>query len=133
MEFKLTADYVGISEDDENFGLFYTLVADEAFEKLAKELIKAGELKLSDENGYYPDEVEDWFFDHSRITEFGATAKEIYNPTISKEDIMVKCKETREALVNGVKFTVTATRSMDKMYKNKEAKKLLKKDGVVND
>lgn len=126
-EFKLTADYVGISEDGENFGLFYTLVEDEAFEKLTEELSKAGELKLSDESGYYPDEVEDWFLDHSRITEFGATAKEIYNPTISREDIRVKCTETREALVNGVKFTVTATDSMDEMYKNKEAQKMLKR------
>lgn len=33
MEFKLTADYVGISEDGENFGLFYTLVEDESFER----------------------------------------------------------------------------------------------------
>ena len=127
MEFKLTADYVGISEDSETFGLFYTLVEDEAFEKLAKELIKAGELKLSDKKGYYPDEVEDWFIDHSRITEFGATAREIYNPTISREDIRIKCTETREALVNGLKFTVTATDSMDEMYKNTEAKKMLKR------
>lgn len=124
MEFKLTVDYVGISEDGENFTLFYTLVEDEAFEKLAKELSKAGE--LSDKSGYYPDEVEDWFLNHSRITEFGAIAKEIYNPTISKEDIRVKCTETREAVVNGVKFTVTATDSIDEMYRNKEAQKMLK-------
>lgn len=126
-EFKLTADYVGIDDNDEIFSLFYTLVEDESFEKLGNELDKAGYLDFSDENGYDPDEVEDWFFNNSKITKWGATAEEFYNPTISKEDIKVKCTETREVLVNGFKFIVTATDSIAEMYRNKEAKKLLKK------
>ena len=132
-EFKLNIDYVGIDDNDEIFSLFYTLVEDEAFEKLGNELNKAGELEYSDEKGYDPDEVEDWFFENSEIAEWRATAKELYNPTISKQDIEVECSETRVAVVNGFKFTVTATDSMDEMYRNEEAKKLLKKDGVVND
>lgn len=132
-EFKLTADYVGIDDNDEIFSLFYTLVEDGSFEKLGNELNRAGELEYSAENGYDPDEVEDWFFDNSEITEWGAVAKELYNPTISKKDIEVECTETRVAVVNGFKFTVSVTDSKDEMFRNKEAKKLLKNDGVAND
>lgn len=126
-EFKLTADYVGIDDNDEIFSLFYTLVEDESFEKLGNELDKAGCLDFSDENGYDPDEVEDWFFDNSEITEWGAVAEEFYNPTISKKDIEVECTETRTAFVGDLKFTVSVTDSKAEMYRNKEAKKLLKK------
>ena len=127
MEFKLTADYVGIDDNDEIFSLFYTLVEDGSFEKLGNELNKAGELKFSDESGFDPDEVEDWFFENSEITEWGATAKEIYNPTINRKDIRVECTETRTAVVNGLKFFVSVTDSKDEMYRNKEAQKLLKR------
>ena len=132
-EFKLVADYVGIDDNDEIFSLFYTLAEDRSFEKLGNELNKAGELEYSDENGYDPDEVEDWFFDNSEITEWNAKAKEFYNPTISKKDIRVECSETRVAVVNGFKFTVTVTDSKDEMYRNKKAQELLKNGGVEND
>lgn len=125
-EIKLTADYVGIDDNDEIFSLFYTLAEDGSFERLGDELNKAGKLEFSDESGYDPDEVEDWFFENSEITEWGAVAKEIYNPTIGKKDIEVECNENRSAVVNGIKFTVSVEDIKDEMYKNKEAQQLLK-------
>ena len=91
-EFKLNIDYVGIDDNDEIFSVFYTLIEDKSFEKLGDELSKAGELKYSDENGFDPDEVEDWFFDNSDIAEWNAGAKEFYNPTIGRNDIEVNVK-----------------------------------------
>lgn len=126
-EFKLAADCVGIDDNDEIFSLFYTLAEDGSFERLGYELNKAGKLEFSDEKGFYPDEVEDWFFENSEITEWGAVAKEIYNPTIGRKDIEIECTETRTAVVNGIKFTVSVKDSKDEMYKNKEAQQLLKR------
>lgn len=126
-EIKLTPDYVGIDDNDEIFSLFYTLIEDGSFERLANELSEAGKLKFLGENGYDPDEVEDWFFENSEITEWKAVAKEIYNPTIGRKDIEIECTETRTAVVNGIKFTVSVKDSKDEMYKNKEAQQLLKK------
>lgn len=124
-EFKLNIDYVGIDDNDEIFSVFYTLVEDESFEKLGNELNKAGELKYSDENGFDPDEVEDWFFDNSDIAEWNAGAREFYNPTIGRNDIEVNVTETRVVVVNGFKFTASATTSKDEMYKNREAQKMI--------
>lgn len=126
-EFKLAADCVGIDDNDEILSLFYTLAEDGSFERLGYELNKAGKLEFSDEKGFYPDEVEDWFFENSEITEWGAVAKEIYNPTIGRKDIEIECTETRTAVVNGIKFTVSVKDSKDEMYKNKEAQQLLKR------
>lgn len=128
MEIKLTADEVGINQNDELgiFDLFYTLIEDEKFEKLGEELNKAGELKFSDENGNYdPDEIEDWFFDHSKVIDWKGKAKEFYNQTIGRNDIKVKLQETREAIVNGVKFAVNAAASKGELYKNREAQKMI--------
>lgn len=125
-EFKLTADYVGIDDNDEIFSLYYTLAEDGSFERLGYELNKAGKLEFSDEKGFDPDEVEDWFFENSEITEWNASAKEIYNPTIGRNDIEVECNETRTAVVNGLKFTVSVKDSKDEMYRNREAQELLK-------
>ena len=125
MEFKLTAYFVGIDHNDEVFDVFYTLVEDEAFEKLGDELFKAGKLMDSDEYGNSPDEVEDWFFENSEVTEWNAAAEQFYNPTISRKDISVECHETRVAIVNGIKFIASVTASKDEMYKNKEAQKLV--------
>lgn len=127
IEFKLTADEVGIDQNDGlgTLDLFYTLVEDEAFKKLGEELFKAQVLEFSDENGNDPDEVEDWFFDNSKIIDWNAKAKEFYNPIIGHNDIRVELQETREATVNGVKFVVSATSSKDETYKNREAKKMI--------
>lgn len=124
---KLTADSVCIKQNDELgiLYLFYTLAEDEAFEKLGEELFKAQTLEFSDENGNDPDEVEDWFFDHSKIADCGFKANEFYNKEIWHDDIIVECKETREAIVNGTKFVVSATASKDGMYKNREAQKMV--------
>lgn len=126
-EFKLAADYIGIDDNDEIFSLFYTLAEDGSFERLGWELNKAGKLEFSDERGFDLDEVEEWFFENSEVTEWKATAREIYNPTISKKDIEVECSETRVAVVNGLTFTASVTDSKDEMYRNKEAQELLKK------
>ena len=125
-EIKLIADYVGIDDNDEIFSLFYTLAEDGSFERLEDELNKAGKLEFSDESGYDPDEVEDWFFENSEITEWKAVAKEIYNPTIGRKDIEVECTETRTAVVNGLTFTVSVKDRKDEMFRNKEAQELLK-------
>ena len=127
MEFKLTADEVGIDQNDElgTLDLFYTLVEDEAFERLGEELDKAGELEFSDDNENDPDEVEDWFFDNSEVINWNAKAKMFYNPIIGRNDIKVELQETREATVNGVKFIVSATASKNEMYKNREAQKMV--------
>ena len=127
MEIKLTADEVGIDQNDGlgTFDLFYTLVEDESFEKLGEELYKAQMLEFSDEYGNDPDEVEDWFFDNSKVSEWNARAKEFYNPNIGKNDIRVECSETRVAVVNGVEFSVSATASKEEMYKNREAQKMI--------
>lgn len=127
MEFKLTADEVGIDQNDElgTLDLFYTLVEDEAFERLGEELFKAQMLELSDESGNDPDEVEDWFFDNSKVIDCNAKAKEFYNPIIGRNDIRVELKETRVATVNGDKFIVSATASKEEMYKNREAQKMV--------
>lgn len=122
-EIKLTADYVGIDNNDEIFSLYYTLVEDGSFEMLGYELNKAGKL----ESGYDPDEVEDWFFENSEVTEWEAVAKEVYNPTIGRRDIEVECTETRTAVVNGIKFTVSVKDSKREMYKNQEAQQLLRR------
>lgn len=124
---KLTTDYVGIDPNDKLgiFELFYTLAEDEAFEKLGEELSKAGELKYSDENGFDPDEVEDWFFDNSEIADEDESAKEFYNQNIGRNDIHVERSETRVAVVNGVKFSVSAAASRDEMYNNREAQKMI--------
>ena len=124
-EFKLNIDYVGIDDNDEIFSVFYTLIEDKSFEKLGDELSKAGELEYSDENGFDPDEVEDWFFDNSDIAEWNAGAKEFYNPTIGRNDIEVNVTETRVVVVNGFKFTASTTTSKDEMYKNREAQKMI--------
>lgn len=126
-EFKLTADFVGIDQNEGLgvFDVFYTLVEDEAFEELGYELFKAGQLMDSDEYGNDPDEVEDWFFENSRVTEWKATAEEFYNPTIKRNDIRVECHETRVAIVSGIKFSASVTASKDEMYKNREAQKLV--------
>lgn len=126
-EIKLTPDYVGIDDNDEIFSLYYTLVEDGSFERLANELSKAGKLEFSKESGYDPDEVEDWFFENSEVTEWEAVAKEVYNPTIGRRDIAVECTETRTAVVNGIKFTVSVKDSKCEMYKNKEAQELLRR------
>lgn len=127
MEFKLTADEVGIDQNDGlgTLDLFYTLVEDEAFKKLGEELFKAQMLEFSDENGNDPDEVEDWFFDHSKVIDWKGRAKEFYNQTIWRNDIRVELQETREAIVNGVKFVVSATASKSELYKNREAQKMI--------
>lgn len=127
MEINLTADEVGINQNDELgiFDLFYTLVEDEAFEKLGEELFKAQILEFSDENGNDPDEVEDWFFDHSKVIDRKEKARKFYNQNIGRNDIKVKIQETREAIVNGIKFIVSATASKGEMYKNSEAQKLV--------
>ena len=128
MEFKLTADEVGINPNDELgiFELFYTLAEDEIFEKLGKELFKAQMLEFSDKNGYDPDEVEDWYFDNSEIVDWNESAKEFYNPNIGRNDIHVERSETRVAVVNGIKFSVSATANRDEMYSNREAQKMIK-------
>jgi len=127
MEIKLTADSVGIDQNDELgvFDVFYTLVEDEAFEELGNELFKAEQLMDSDEYGNDPDEVEDWFFENRKVTEWNAKAKEFYNPIIERNDIKVECQETREAIVNGIKFIVSVTASKSEMYKNREAQKMI--------
>lgn len=122
-EIKLTADYVGIDNNDEIFSLYYTLVEDGSFEMLGYELNKAGKL----ESGYDPDEVEDWFFENSEVTEWEAVAKEFYNPTIGRKDIEVECTETRTAVVNDITFTVSVKDSKREMYKNQEAQQLLRR------
>lgn len=121
-EIKLTADYVAVVDNDEIFSLYYTLAEDGSFERLGYELNKAGKL----ESGYDPDEVEDWFFENSEV-EWNAVAKEVYNPTIGRRDIEVECTETRTAVVNGIKFTVSVKDSKDEMYNNKEAQELLRR------
>lgn len=127
MEFKLTADEVGIDQNDKLgiFDLFYTLIEDESFEKLGEELDKAGELEFSDENGFDSDEIEDWFFDNSKVVNSKEKAREFYNQTIGRNDIKVKIQETREATVNGIKFSVSATASKNEMYNNREAQKMI--------
>lgn len=127
MEFKLTADEVGIDHNDElgTLDLFYTLVEDEAFEKLGEELFEAQMLEFSDENGNDPDEVEDWFFDNSKVIDWNGKAKEFYNQIIGRNDIRVELQETRVAIVNGIKFIVSATASKSEMYKNREAQKII--------
>lgn len=122
-EIKLTPDYVVIDDNDEIFSLQYTLVEDGSFERLGYELNKAGKL----ESGYDPDEVEDWFFENSEVTEWNAVAKEVYNPTIGRRDVEVECTETRTAVVNGIKFTVSVKDSKDEMHKSQEAQELLKR------
>ena len=126
-KFKLTADEVGIDQNDELgiLNLFYTLVEDEAFEKLGEELFKAQMLEFSDESGNDPDEVEDWFFDNSKVIDWNAKAKEFYNPTIGRNDIKVELQETRAATVNDIKFIVSASSSKDELYKNREAQKMI--------
>lgn len=126
-EIKLTPDYVGIDDNDEIFSLQYTLVEDGSFDMLANELSKAGKLEFSKESGYDPDEVEDWFFENSEVTEWNAVAKEVYNPTIGRRDINVECTETRTAVINGLKFTVSVKDSKDEMRRNQEAQELLKR------
>ena len=127
MEIKLTADEVGIDQNDGlgTFDLFFTLIEDEAFEKLGNELSKAGKLEFSDENGYDPDEVEDWYFDHSKVIDRKEKARKFYNYTIGRNDIKVKIQETREATINGIKFVVSATASKGEMYNNREAQKMI--------
>lgn len=127
LEFKLTADEVGIDQNDGvgTLDLFYILVEDEAFEKLGEELFKAQMLEFSDENGNDPDEVEDWFFDNSKVIDWNAKAKMFYNPIIGRNDIKVELQETREATVNGVKFTVSASANKSETYNNGEAKKMV--------
>lgn len=127
MEIKLTADSVGIDQNDDLgvFDVFYTLVEDEAFEELGNELFKAEHLMDSDEYGNDPDEVEDWFFENSKVTDWRGKAKEFYNPIIGRNDIKVECQETREAIVNGIKFIVSVTASKSEMYKNREAQKMI--------
>lgn len=126
-EIKLTADYVAVVDNDEIFSLYYTLAEDGSFERLGYELNKAGKLESSKESGYDPDEVEDWFFENSEVTEWEAVAKEFYNPTIGRRDIEVECTETRVAVVNGIKFTVSVKDSKDEMHRNQEAQELLKR------
>ena len=127
MEIKLTADSVCIDQNDNLgvFDIFYTLVEDEAFEELGNELFKADQLMDSDEYGNDPDEVEDWFFENSRVTDWRGKAKEFYNPIIGRNDIKVECQETREAIVNGIKFIVSVSASKSEMYKNREAQKMI--------
>lgn len=127
MEIKLTADEVGIDQNDGlgTLGLFYTLIEDEAFERLGEELSKAGKLEFSDENGYDPDEVEDWFFENSKVVNSKEKARKFYNYNIGRNDIKVKVQETREVTVNGIKFIVSATASKSEMYKNREAQKMI--------
>lgn len=126
-EIKLTADSVCITQNDELgiFDLFYTLVEDEAFEKLGEELFKAQMLELSDESGNDPDEVEEWFFDNSKVIDCNDKAKEFYNPIIGRNDIRVELRETRVATVNDDKFIVSATESKGEMFKNREAQKMI--------
>lgn len=127
MEIKLTADEVGIDQNDSlgTLDLFYTLVEDEAFEKMGEELFKAQMLEFSDESGNDPDEVEDWFFGHSKVTDWKGRAKEFYNTTIGHNDIKVELQETRKVIVNGIKFTVNASASKSELYKNREAQKMV--------
>ena len=122
---KLTADSVRITQNDELgiFDLLYTLVEDDAFEELGYELFKADQLMDSDEYGNDPDEVEDWFFGHSKVTDRGLKAKEFYNQDIGCNDIRVWSSETREVIVSGIKFVVSASASKDEMYNNREAQK----------
>ena len=127
MEIKLTADEVDIDQNDGlgTLDLFYTLVEDKAFEKLGEELFKAQMLDFSDESGNDPDEVEDWFFDHSKVIDWKGRAKEFYNQTIGRNDIKVELQETREATVNGIKFTVSASANKSETYSNREAQKMI--------
>lgn len=127
---KLTpdADWIGIHQNDKLgvFDVFYTLVEDDAFERLGDELSNAGELMYSDpEYGADHDEVEGWFFENSKVEEWKVKAEEFYNPIIRRNDIRVECKETRVAVVNGIKFIATVTASKSEMYKNREAQKAL--------
>lgn len=124
---ELTTDSVYIKQNDELgiFELFYTLNEDETFERLGSELFMAQMLEFSDECGNDPGEVEDWFFENSKVSECDARAKEFYNPNIGRNDIRVECSETRVAVVNGVKFSVRATASKEEMYKNREAQKMI--------
>lgn len=124
---KLTADSVRITQNDELgiFNLLYTLVEDDAFEELGYELFKADQLMDSDEYGNDPDEIEDWFFDHSKVTDEGLKAKEFYNRDIGRNDIRVWCRETREVTVSGIKFVASASASKDEMYNNREAQKVV--------
>ena len=124
---ELTADSVCIKQNDELgiFELFYTLDRDEVFEKLESELFKTHVLMYSDEYEDDLDEVEDWFFDNSEVSEYDAKAEEFYNLNIGRNDIRVECSETRVAVVNGVKFSVSATASKEEMYKNREAQKMI--------
>lgn len=124
---ELTADLVGVDPNDDLgiFEMFYTLDEDETFEKLGTELFKAHMLKYSDECGNDPDEVEDWFFENSKVSKWNARAKEFYNPNIGRNDIRVECSETRVVVVNGFKFSVSVTASREKMYKNREAQKMI--------
>lgn len=127
MEVKLTADEVGIDQNDGlgTLDLFYTLAEDEAFERLGEELFKAQMLEFSDESGNDPDEVEDWFFDHSKVINRKEKARKFYNYNIGRNDIKVKIQETREATVNGIKFIVSATASKGELFNNREAQKLI--------
>lgn len=127
MEVKLTADEVGIDQNDGlgTLDLFYTLAEDEAFERLGEELFKAQMLEFSDENGNDPDEVEDWFFDNSKVVNRKEKARKFYNYTIGRNDIKVKIQETRKATINGIKFVVSATASKAELYKNREAQKMI--------
>lgn len=127
---KLTpdADWIGIHQNDKLgvFDVFYTLVEDDAFEILCDELSNTGELMYSDpEYGADHDEVEEWFFENSKVTEYNDKAKEFYNPIIGRNDIKVECQETREAIVNGIKFIVSVTASKSEMYTNREAQKMI--------
>lgn len=130
LEFKLTpdADWIGIDQNDKLgiFDVFYTLVEDEAFERLGDELFKSGYLMYSDpEYGNDPDEVEGWFFENSKVTDWKVRAEEFYNPIIRRNDIRIECYEERVAVVNGIKFTASVTASKSEMYKNREAQKAL--------
>lgn len=127
MEVKLTADEVGIDQNDGlgTLDLFYTLAEDDAFKRLGEELSKAGKLKFSDENSYDSDEVEDWFFDHSKVTNRKEKARKFYNYTIGRNDIKVKIQETREVTVNSIKFIVRAAASKGELFNNREAQKMV--------
>lgn len=127
MEVKLTADEVGIDQNDGlgTLDLFYTLAEDEAFERLGEELFKAQMLEFSDENENDPDEVEDWYFNHSEVIDHKEKARKFYNYTIGRNDIKVKIQETREATVNGIKFVVSATASKSELFNNRKAQKLI--------
>lgn len=105
--------------------MFYTLLEDATFEKLEKELFKDQTLKFLDEARNDPDEVDDWFFDNSKVIDWNAKAKEFYNPIIGRNDIRVELQEIRVATVNGIKFIVSATASKNEMYKNREDQKMI--------